>query len=45
LMAQLSADQLQQVRQLIFKGLAPFRRGHRLTLPITVRMVAARKPL
>lgn len=45
LMAQLSAHQLQQVKQLIFEGLAPFRRGHRFTLPITVRMVAARKPL
>ncbi|WP_455244598.1 class I SAM-dependent methyltransferase [Petrachloros mirabilis] len=45
LMAQLSSGQLRQVKQLIFEGFVSFRREHRIILPITVRMVAARKPL
>lgn len=45
LMAKLSADQLDQVKQLIIEAVSRFRRGDRLVFPIAVRMVAARKPL
>ncbi|MBI4002037.1 MAG: methyltransferase domain-containing protein [Nitrospira defluvii] len=45
LMAKLSADQLQRVKQLITEAVLPYRRGNRIAFPIAVRMVAARKPL
>ncbi|MBI5855816.1 MAG: methyltransferase domain-containing protein [Nitrospirae bacterium] len=45
LMATLSADQQQRVKQLILDAVSRFRRGDRITFPIAVRMVAARKPL
>ena len=45
LMATLSAPQIQEVRRLIIQAATPFQRGNRITFPITVRMVAARKPL
>ena len=44
LMAKLSADQQQRVKQLIIEAVSPYRRGDRVTFPIAVRMVAARKP-
>ena len=45
LMARLSAAQIQEVRRLITQAAAPYQRGNRITFPIAVRMVAARKPL
>ena len=45
LMATLSVNQIQEVRRLIIQAATPFQRGNRITFPITVRMVAARKPL
>ena len=45
LMATLSANQIQEVRRLITQAATPFQRGNRITFPIAVRMVAARKPL
>jgi ubiquinone/menaquinone biosynthesis C-methylase UbiE len=45
LMAKLSDDQLQRVKQLILEAVTLYRRGNRMTFPIAVRMVAARKPL
>jgi ubiquinone/menaquinone biosynthesis C-methylase UbiE len=45
LMATLSANQIQEVRRLITQAAIPFERGSRVTFPIAVRMVAARKPL
>jgi ubiquinone/menaquinone biosynthesis C-methylase UbiE len=45
LMAKLSADQQQRVKQLILESVSRFRRGGRITFPIAVRMVSARKPL
>lgn len=44
LMAKLARDQQQKVKQLILEAVAPFRRASRITFPIAVRMVAARKP-
>ena len=45
LMATLSANQIQEVRRLITQAATPYQRGNRITFPIAVRMVAARKPL
>lgn len=45
LMANLSTDQIQEVRRLITQAATPYQRGNRITFPIAVRMVAARKPL
>jgi ubiquinone/menaquinone biosynthesis C-methylase UbiE len=45
LMAKLSADQIQEVRRLITQAAIPYQRGNRITFPIAVRMVAARKPM
>ena len=45
LMATLSANQIQEVRRLITQAATPFQRGNRITFPIAVHMVAARKPL
>jgi enediyne biosynthesis protein CalE5 len=45
LMATLSADQLRRVKQLIIEAATRYQRGNRITFPIAVRMVAARKPL
>ena len=45
LIATLSAPQIQEVRRLIIQAATPFQRGNRITFPIAVRMVAARKPL
>ncbi len=45
LMAKLSADQAQDVKQRILQATTQYRRGDRITFPIAVRMVAARKPL
>jgi len=44
LMAKLSAEQQQRVKQLIIEAATPYQRGNRITFPIAVRMVAARKP-
>jgi len=45
LMAQLSADQLRRIKQLIIEAVSPFRRDNRIVFPIAVRMVSARKQL
>jgi ubiquinone/menaquinone biosynthesis C-methylase UbiE len=44
LMGNLSTEQLQRVKQLIFEAVTQYHRGKRVTFPIAVRMVAARKP-
>ena len=44
LMAQLSAPQIQEVRRLITQAVTQYQRGNRVTFPIAVRIVAARKP-
>jgi SAM-dependent methyltransferase len=45
LMATLSANQIQEVKRLITQAATQFQRGNRITFPIAVRMVSARKPL
>jgi hypothetical protein len=45
LMAKLSAPQVQEVRRLITQAATPYQRGNRITFPLAVRMVTARKPL
>ena len=45
LMAKLSATQIQEVRRLITQAATQYQRGNRITFPLAVRMVAARKPL
>jgi len=45
LMATLSADQTQDVKQRILQAATQYRRGGRIVFPSAVRMVAARKPL
>jgi len=45
LMAKLSADQTQTVKQLILQAANRYRRDDRIVFPIAVRVVAARKPL
>ena len=45
LMAKMSDAQQQKVKCLIIEAASKFRRGDRLTFPMAVRMVAARKPL
>jgi SAM-dependent methyltransferase len=45
LMATLSADQTQKVKQLIVKAASQFQRGDRIVFPFAVRLVAARKPV
>lgn len=45
LMAKLSHDQNQEVKRLILKAAAQYRRNGKITFPIAVRMVAARKPV
>jgi enediyne biosynthesis protein CalE5 len=45
LMATLSADQMQDVKRRIIQAAAQYRRDDRVTFPIAVRMVAARKPV
>ena len=45
LMAKLSDVQQQDVKRLILQAANEYRRGDRITFPIAVRMVAARKPL
>lgn len=44
LMATLSEAQRQEVKRLIIQAASQFQRGARITFPIAVRMVAARKP-
>lgn len=44
LMAQLSAPQVREVRRLLTQAVTQYQRGNRITFPIAVRMVAARKP-
>ena len=44
LMAKLTREQIQEVKQLILKAATQYRRGERINFPIAVRMVAARKP-
>jgi ubiquinone/menaquinone biosynthesis C-methylase UbiE len=44
LMAKLSPDQMDKVRRLILESAARYRRDGRITFPIAVRIVAARKP-
>ena len=43
--AKLSADQTQDVKRRILQAATQYRRSDRITFPIAVRMVAARKPL
>lgn len=45
LMAKLSDAHKQEVKRLITQAAAQYRRGERITFPLAVRMVAARKPL
>jgi ubiquinone/menaquinone biosynthesis C-methylase UbiE len=45
LMATLSTHQVQEVKRLITQAAAQYQRGNRVTFPIAVRMVSARKPL
>jgi ubiquinone/menaquinone biosynthesis C-methylase UbiE len=45
LMAKLLPPQVQEVRQLITQATTQYQRGTRITFPLAVRMVAARKPL
>lgn len=45
LMATLSSSQINEVRRLITQAATQFQRDNRITFPIAVRMVAARKPL
>lgn len=45
LMATLSAPQIQEVKRLIIQAGTQYQRGNKITFPIAVRMVAARKPL
>ena len=45
LMAKLSAPQIQEVRRLITQAVTQYQRGNRITFPLAIRMVAARKPL
>ena len=45
LMAKLSDAQKQEVKRLIAQAAAQYQRGNRITFPLAVRMVAARKPL
>ncbi len=45
LMATLSAEQTQDVKRRILEAASGYRRGDRITFPIAVRMVAARKPV
>jgi len=44
-MAKLSAPQIQEVRRLITQAATQYQRGNRITFPLAIRMVAARKPL
>ena len=44
LMATLSSDQKQEVKRLILQAVTPYRRDDRVTFPLAVRMVSARKP-
>ena len=44
LMAKFSADQLERVKRLILEAVSPYQQGDRITFPIGVRIVAARKP-
>jgi len=43
-MAKLSAPQVQEVRRLITQAATQYQRGNRITFPLAIRMVAARKP-
>jgi hypothetical protein len=45
LMAKLSDAQKHDVIQRITQAASRYRRGNRITFPLAVRMVAARKPL
>ena len=45
LMAKLTPDQVQDVKRRILQAAAHYRRADRITFPIAVRMVAARKPV
>ncbi len=45
LMATLTEMQRQDVKQRLLESASQFRRGERITFPLAVRMVAARKPL
>jgi ubiquinone/menaquinone biosynthesis C-methylase UbiE len=45
LMATLSTSQVQEVKRLITQAVTQYQRGNRITFPLAVRMVAARKPL
>lgn len=45
LIAELSVDQVQRVKQLIIEAVTPYRHGDRITFPLAARVVAARKPV
>jgi ubiquinone/menaquinone biosynthesis C-methylase UbiE len=45
LMAKLSSEQLETVKNLIIQSASRYRRNDQLTFPITAKMVAARKPV
>jgi len=45
LMAKLSAAQIQEVRHLITQSATQYQRNNKITFPLAVRIVAARKPL
>jgi hypothetical protein len=45
LMAKLAAPQVQEVRRLITQAATQYQRGDRITFPLAVRMVTARRPL
>ena len=45
LMAKLTETQTAEVKRLVFHAVHQFQRGDRITFPLAVRMVAARKPL
>ena len=45
LMAKISAPQIQEIKRLILEAATQYQHGDRITFPLAVRMVAARKPL
>jgi ubiquinone/menaquinone biosynthesis C-methylase UbiE len=44
LMAKISAPQIQEIKRLILEAATQYQRGDRITFPLAVRIVAARKP-
>jgi len=45
LMAKISAPQIQEIKRLILEAATQYQHGDRITFPLAVRIVAARKPL